>query len=286
MAAYARQQFWHDGFVQTQVGDHAQPRLDLIDQVARLIVRGVRHVDRAVEHHRRHTELERVEGAQIGLQLGDEHVDTGGVLLGEFVWQAIPRPDEGQAVPVQPVGHCAVLGMGTTPVANGDPILVVADAIVVTEVELVDLHFVPVTDGEAIEAVGVPVSHGLHAGDHRLDTVLVRTPGRTVYTQRLPAPHPRCKTVEVRQIRVMVDVQMGQKDVIDCLERHLHGEDVAHAAGAEIEEEAFAIAQFDHNASARLAAGRWHGRTAEEGNAHLILAQLFGTGEVVVVIVQ
>ncbi|MND78253.1 hypothetical protein D3C80_699630 [compost metagenome] len=84
----------------------------------------------------------------------------------------------------------------------------------------------------------------------------------------------------------MVDVQMGKKDVVDRLERHLHGEDIAHAAGAEIEEEALAIAQLDHDASARLAAGRWHWRTAEEGNAHLILAQFLGTGEVVVVIVQ
>ena len=52
----------------------------------------------------------------------------------------------------------------------------------------------------------------------------------------------------------MVDVEVGDEDVVDRLERHLRREDVAQAARTEVEEEAIAVPELDQDAGRRLVA--------------------------------
>ena len=90
--------------------------------------------------------LQLLQLRQVGLHLGDEDVDALRELGGELVRAAVAGPDEREAVPVEPVGGGAVLGVGAAPVADRHAVLVVADAVVVAEVELVDLDLVAVAD--------------------------------------------------------------------------------------------------------------------------------------------
>ena len=79
-----------------------------------------------------------------------------------------------------------------------------------------------------------------------------RAAGRAVDPQRLPASHPWREGVEIRKVGVVVDVEVGEEEVVDRRQRDRHGDDVAHAAGTEVEEEALAVAEFDHDAGAGL----------------------------------
>jgi len=74
---------------------------------------------------------------------------------------------------------------------------------------------------------------------------------------------------------------MREKDIVDRHERDLHGDDVAETSGAQVEEEAVAVAHLDHHAPARLLTPRREGAAAHEEDAHLIGAELFGAWEVV-----
>ena len=132
--------------VEGGVGDHRQPRVDLLGQVADRVVDRVRSVDRVVGDHRGQPHLQLLQVRQVGLHLGDEDVHPLCELGGELVWATVARPDEREAVPVEPVGGGPVLGVGAAPVANRHPVLVVTDAVVVAEVELVDLDLVAVAD--------------------------------------------------------------------------------------------------------------------------------------------
>jgi hypothetical protein len=49
-------------------------------------------------------------------------------------------------------------------------------------------------------------------------------------------------------------MQVGEEDVVNARDRYAHGEDVLDAAGAEVEEEAVAVAKLDHDARAGLIA--------------------------------
>ncbi len=64
-------------------------------------------------------------------------------------------------------------------------------------------------------------------------------------------------------------------------DRDTHGEDVLDAAGAEVEEEAVAVAQFNHDARARLVAPGREGATADERDPHLVRPEGLAAGEVV-----
>jgi len=65
----------------------------------------------------------------ISLALGDEHVNIISVLGSEFIRASVAYPDKTQTIPIEPVSGRAVLGMLAPPMAHGDVILVVADAI-------------------------------------------------------------------------------------------------------------------------------------------------------------
>ena len=95
--------------------------------------------------------------------------------------------------------------------------------------------------------------------------------------QRLPAPHPRREGEEVGKVRVVIDMEMGEENIVDRLQRHRHRDDVAHAAGAEIKEEPLAVTQFDHDAGAGLRARDRDRRTADEGDPHFVGADLLLT---------
>src|SRR5271167_1414801 len=76
-------------------------------------------------------------------------------------------------------------------------------------------------------------------------------------------------------------MQVCDEDVVDARDRYAHGQDVLDAAGAEVEKEAVAIAQFNDDAGASLIASGREGATADEGDAHLILPDGLTAGEVI-----
>ena len=209
-----------------------------------------------------------------GCDLGHEHVHALGQFQREFVRPPVAGPDERQPLPVEPVGRGTVLDVRPSPVADGDAVLVVADAVVIAEIELVDLDLVAVAHRAGVERVRVPMGHHLHALDHVCDAISWRAAGWSMHAQRLPAPHPRREGVEVGQVRVVIHMEVGEEDVVDRLQRHRHRDDVTHAAGAEIKEEPFAVSQLDHDAGAGLGAGDRDRRAADEGDPHFVGADL------------
>lgn len=88
--------------------------------------------------------------------------------------------------------------------------------------------------------------------------------------QWLPPSHPRSKGVEIRKVRVVIDMKMGEEDIVDRLQWHGHRDDVAHTAGAEIKEELVAVAKFDHDTGASLRLRDRDRRTADERDPHLV----------------
>src|SRR5271167_888301 len=80
---------------------------------------------------------------------------------------------------------------------------------------------------------------------------------------------------------VVVDVQVGNEDVVNARNWDAHGEDVFDAAGTKVEEEAIAVAQFDHDARASLVAPGREGTTADKRDPHLVLPDGLTAGEVV-----
>ena len=239
----------------------------------------MRDVDRDKAHYGRDAKLHSLDVHRVGLQLRDEDVHALGELCGVGVRPAIAGPDERQAVPVETIGRRAVFAVRATPVTDDDTVLVVADSVAVAEIELVDFHLVTVPDRKLVEAVRVPVGHRLHALDHGLGAILGRATRWAGDPQRLPAPHPGREAVDVRELAVVIDVQMGDEDVVDHLQGHLQRDDVAQAARAEIEEEPLTVAELHHDRGASLRARRRHGRAADEGDAHLIRAQLLNARE-------
>jgi len=79
----------------------------------------------------------------------------------------------------------------------------------------------------------------------------------------------------------VIDVQMREKDVVDRHNRHLHGDDIAQTARAQVEEESVTVAQFDHHAGAGLVASRREGAASHEGDPHFVRAELLADREVV-----
>ena len=116
----------------------------------------------------RHAEFQRLEVGRVRLHFGHEHVHTLGQFQREFVGSPVAGPDERQPIPVEPVGRGAVLDVRSPPVADDYAILVVANPVVVAEIEFVDLDLVAVADRAGVEGVRVPLGHHLHAFDHVL----------------------------------------------------------------------------------------------------------------------
>ena len=260
--------------VVAEVGDHAQPRLHLVDHIARRVVIGVHQVDREVVDLLRDAGLKLHQLAQVRLQFGDEHIGPPGVLRGQPVRAAIPGPHERQAVPVQPVRRGPVHVVRPPPVADRHSVLVVADAVVVLVVELVDLDLVALAHRPAGERLRVPVGHLLHALDHLGDALVRPAARRAVYPQRLPPRRPRREAVQVRQLAVVIHVQVGDEDVVDVLDRYLERRDVPQAPRAKVEEQPGTVAQLDHDAGRRLVPlGRERAR-AHERDPHLIWPEL------------
>ena len=120
----------------------------------------------------------------------------------------------------------------------------------------------------------MPVGHLLHSIDHGRGSVLGCSARWPVHPQRLPAGGPGGEGKQVGQLAVVVDVQVSEEDVVDHLQRHLHREDVAQATRPEVEEEALAVAELDHDACGGLVSPRRERAAADEGDPHLILAEL------------
>ena len=175
MDANAGQDFRDLRFVVAKMRHHSEPGLHLVDQVPGSVVRRVGLVDGDVGHHGGHSELERAEVSQVRLRFGDEHIHALGQLRGQLIRPAVAGPDERKSVPVEPIRAGAVLGVRTPPVADRHPILVVADAVVVAEIEFVDFDFVAVADRECVETIRVPMRHLPHVIDHVPDAVLRRS---------------------------------------------------------------------------------------------------------------
>ena len=160
-----------------------------------------------------------------------------------------------------------------------DAVLVVTDAVVIAEIELVDFDLIAVADGHAVETFRMPEGHHLHALDHVLDAVLGSAARRTMNTKRLPAQHPRRERVQIRQVGVMIDVQVRQEDVVDPLDGNLHRHQVAMCSDSEVEKETLAVPQLDHNAGSRLRSSRRDGRAADKRNPHFVRPQFLHAGE-------
>ena len=119
------------------------------------------------------------------------HVRAGRILGRQFVGTTVAGPDKAQTVPVQPVAGSSILGVRASPVANGDAVLVVANAVFVLPIEFIDLDFVAIADGEYIEGFQVPFEHLFHAVDHPLIArAALRLAGMRLLPDRDPGPSP------------------------------------------------------------------------------------------------
>src|SRR5271165_2600715 len=195
---------------------------------------------------------------------------------------SVAGPHERKTIPVQTVGRGAVLGVRAPPVADGDAVLVVTNAILIFPVEFVDLDLVAVTNRAGIEGFQVPPEHLLHAIDHGLGAEVGRATGRTGDAQRHFPPSSPCREWQkIGQVVVVVHVQEGKEDVVDIRHRNAHGEDVLDAARAEVEEETVAVAEFNHDGRAGLVAPDRDGTTADKRDPHLVRSEGLATGEVV-----
>src|SRR5208283_4908147 len=129
--------------------------------------------------------------AEFGLRLGDVNVHALSIFDVEVARPAVAGPDEGQAVPIEAIARCTVLGMRPLPVDHAHAVLVIDDPAIVAEVVLVDFDVVALADREDAKGVVMPREHLLHAVDHRGGAVLWRAPGRAIYLQLLvPPPSP------------------------------------------------------------------------------------------------
>ena len=129
----------------------------------------------------------------------------------------------------------------------------------------------------------MPLEHLLHAVDHALGPELRRASRGAGDPQRLlPAPAPGRERQQVGQVVVVIDVQVGDEDVVDLLHRDAHREDVLHAARAEVEEEPVAVPELNHDAGAGLITPRWERATTDERDPHLVRPEGLTGGEVVV----
>ena len=72
----------------------------------------------------------------------------------------------------------------------------------------------------------------------------------------------------------MIDMEMGEENIVNRLQRNSHRDYVPHAAGAEIKEKSLAVTQLHHDAGAGLCACDRDRRTANEGDPHFIGAEL------------
>src|SRR5208337_2857617 len=112
---------------------------------------------------------------------------------------------------------------------------------------------------------------------------LRRTPGRPRDAQRLcPTTAPRRERQQIREVVVVVNVEMGDEDVVDVRYRHAHRENVFDAAGAKVEEETIAVAELNHDARTGLIAPRRIRTAADKRDAHLVRPNNLRAGEVVV----
>ncbi len=133
--------------------------------------------------------------------------------------------------------------------ADHNAVLVVADVIFLTEIEFGHLDFEAVADRAAVEFLEMPFQHLPHVFDHRLRAELRRAAGRAGDAQRLEAQTGRGRERQhVGKVGVVIDMQVGEENVVHQPDRQLQGDDVAHAAGAEVEEEALSVAELDHDA--------------------------------------
>ncbi len=91
-----------------------------------------------------------------------------------------------------------------------------------------------------------------HSGDHGLGAEFRSPARRPVDAERPPAPGPGGERQQIREVVVVIDVQVRQEDVVHQLDRHLHRANVAHAARPEVEEEApaFSHAKARHRPAA------------------------------------
>src|SRR5271167_3576952 len=87
--------------IERKVRGHTDPRVDLVDKVARGITERVVDVYGVVEEEFGQPIFEQVNVRQIGLQLGNEDVNALGILCRQVVRPTIAGPHERKAVPVE-----------------------------------------------------------------------------------------------------------------------------------------------------------------------------------------
>jgi hypothetical protein len=56
---------------------------------------------------------------------------------------------------------------------------------------------------------------------------------------------------------IMINVQMGNEDIVDCGNMMLQANDVSHASRSKIEKELLAVPKFYHDRCAGLVKTRW-----------------------------
>jgi hypothetical protein len=167
----------------------------------------------------------------------------------------------------------------TLPVDDLDSVLVKADASVVTEVELGDVDVVALADREHAERVPVPGEHLLHALHHVRRSELGGASRRAEHPQGLvPPPGPAAEHVQVRQGAEVVDVQVGDEDLVELVEGQPGRDVVRHRPFADVEDEVVAVAQLDEDRSVHLARSNER-RRSHERDPQLVWPKFLGPGE-------
>ena len=118
-----------------------------------------------------------------------------------------------------------------------DAAVVVAKAVLVLPVELGDFDLETTPDRDVFEVLGVPHHHFLHLVHDVLRAEIGTCPRWAVYPQGIEATHRCGKWIHVRQVGVVINVEVRNEHVIDLSWQDSHAEDVLDASVAKIEKE-------------------------------------------------
>ena len=159
-------------------------------------------------------------------------------------------------------------------------VLVVDDLVDALEIKLVDFQLPAAEIDHAGSRADIPLVHFLHAFQGILRPQVRLRTARAPNPQRNQAVHHRSTQPESRQVAVVVNVKVADKDLVEVIVGDFLGGDPLMRPAADIEEELVAVAELDQETGrCLLRPGTRHAR-AQRRDAHLVGLEVLRAGEV------